>query len=289
MTGKRNPTAKPKPAKSRASKAQPRPKLSRRLKPKTIVWLSIGTLGLSLFAAGWFTGFFHRQIERVEMALMDGAADLGLKLQSIEVEGRQRTDNQSIFAALDVRQDQPILTFDPHEARERLLQLPWVREAEVERLLPDRIKVTLTERVPLAIWQLEGQLHVIDDLGQIIPNVKAEDFAGLPLVVGLGAAEPAADLLAMLELEPTLQPRIEAAVRVGERRWNLRLKGGLDIALPADDPASALARLVELDRAQGLLSRNLILIDLRQADRLVLRMAPGAAEPLPPQPPGEDT
>ena len=288
MTAKRNPTARPRKTSAKAPR-QPRKKPTRRLKPRTLAWLVGGGLASLLLLAGWQTGFFARQLQYAEELLLDATASAGLELANVEVRGRVRTPSDQILAALNVKQGQPLLAFDPYAARQALEALPWVRQAEVERHLPNLVRVTLEERVPLALWQLEGVISVIDDQGVVIPGVAVEDFATLPLVVGRGAESEAADLLAMLELESSLAAKVEAAVRVSERRWNLRLKNGIDIALPAEDPAAALARLIELDQSDQLLSRDLVLIDLRQPDRLVLRLAPGAQTTTPPAASGEDT
>jgi cell division protein FtsQ len=85
----------------------------------------------------------------------------------------------------------------------------------------------------------------------------------------------------MLSTEPTLYPHVAAAVRVGARRWNIRLDSGIDVALPEDDPESAWHRLAALDRSEALLARNLVAVDLRLPDRLVLRLPPEPPKPAP--------
>ncbi len=105
-------------------------------------------------------------------------------------------------------------------------------------------------------------------------------FGDLPLVVGAGAPEAATALLDALAAQPTLKPRVMAAVRVGERRWNLRMKNGTDVMLPEGADAPALARLAELQAADALLDRPLAVVDMRLPDRLVVRpQAPAACPP----------
>ena len=74
----------------------------------------------------------------------------------------------------------------------------------------------------------------------------------------------------------TLRPRVAAAVLVRGRRWNVRLAGGIDVRLPEDDPRAAWAQLARMQREHGVLERDVIAIDLRMPDRLVVRTAPGA-------------
>lgn len=268
----------PRPATKRGSKSarrRARPGLDRR------VLLGVG-LGVPvvLFLAGtawlWHSGWLERQAERTAVAAYRLTADAGFAVEDVLVEGRGRTDRSAILAALKVQRGTPILTIDPRAARARLEALPWVRRATVERRLPKLVYVRLAERNPLALWQLDGKLSVIDRNGEVIPGMSAKQFAELPLVVGQGAPSHAAALVAMLDREPELRPLVTAAVRVSGRRWNLQLRGGIDVRLPETDPAEAWVQLARLDREHGLLERDVVAIDLRLPGRLVVRTTPGA-------------
>jgi cell division protein FtsQ len=67
---------------------------------------------------------------------------------------------------------------------------------------------------------------------------------------------------------------VRAAVRVGGRRWNLRLAGGIDVQLPEQDPSSAWLRLAQYQRSHSVLSRDVTVVDLRLPDRLIVRKSP---------------
>ena len=111
---------------------------------------------------------------------------------------------------------------------------------------------------------------LIDRAGQVVaeqdPVKDAAAFATLPLVVGPGAPENAAALLDQLAAQPALRSRVVAAVRVGERRWNLRLNNGADVLLPEGAEVAAMARLMELQSSQALLDRPLQMLDMRLPD-----------------------
>jgi cell division protein FtsQ len=100
----------------------------------------------------------------------------------------------------------------------------------------------------------------------------------LPLVVGKGAETRARDFLALLARYPQVKSVTRAAVFVGERRWNLRLKDGLDIRLPENDVGNALAALSKLDREDRLFSRDIVAIDMRLPDRLTVQLSDDAAK-----------
>lgn len=210
--------------------------------------------------------------EGAEARLLDASARLGFAVGDVAVEGRRTTAPAIILKALEARRGTPILTVDPARAAARLAALPWVRAAAVERRLPDTIFVRLVERRPLALWQHDGRLRLIDHQGAVIRVGDLGRFAKLPLVVGADAASHARALLRMLAKEPQLAAHVSAAVRVGGRRWNLRLDNGAEVLLPADNPDAAWAELARLQRKSAILKRVVETIDLRLPDRLVLRV-----------------
>ena len=244
----------------------------RRIAAGALVAVAIGGLfGL------WSSGWIDRQAGRSAAEILAASGRAGLKVADVLVEGRTRTARSEILDALAVARDVPILGFDPHLAQARLEALPWVRDATVERRLPDTVFVRLVERQPLALWQQDGRLTVIDRAGAVIDGAPPEAFANLPLLVGEDAPSHALDLVAMLDREPELRRRVAAAVRVRGRRWNVRLDSGIDVRLPESDPGAAWAQLARLQREDGVLERDVIAIDLRLPDRLIVRTAPGVA------------
>src|SRR5262249_6150601 len=165
--------------------------------------------------------------------ILDGTARAGLVVADVRVEGRETTDRETILTAIGAAPGTPILAMSPKRAKEQLETLPWIRSAVVERRLPDTLYVRLVERKPLALWQHGGKLELIDREGAVISVTRLDRFAKLPMVVGDGAASHAAELLDMLATEPDLASRVSAAIRVGDRRWNLRIDNAIDVLLPA--------------------------------------------------------
>ena len=206
---------------------------------------------------------------------------IGFSVQEVRVEGREYTPRDIFEAALGVKRGDATLGFSPSEARTRLEASAWIETAHVERRLPGTIIVRIKERRAFAIWQREGQFSVIDREGRVMQSDNVGAFGPLPLVVGLGANAAAAGIIDLLRAHPNLAGRVEAAVRVSERRWNLRLTGGADILLPEGHEAAAITRLVEIHARDRLLDRPLAAVDMRLPDRLVVRMnpSPNAATP----------
>jgi cell division protein FtsQ len=238
---------------------------------------ALGLLGLGALAA-LGTGLYIADPAGRVQALVDYAARLGdsagLEVQQVILEGRHNTPRELFEAALGVRRGDPLLAFSPAEARARLETIAWVERAHVERRLPGTILVRLTERTPFAIWQHNGRFSIIDRAGRVVTSETLDAFGPLPLLVGAGAQKDGAALHDLLAAHPEVQRRVQAMVRVGERRWNLRLHNGADVLLPEGQEAPAIARLAELHAQHALLDRPLVAIDLRLPDRLVLRQPP---------------
>jgi cell division protein FtsQ len=199
-------------------------------------------------------------------------AGAGLAIRNVQIVGREKTPEAMLTAAIAATPGKSILNYSISEARARIENIAWVRSAIVERVLPDTIRVVLNERRPFAVWQNQGKFTLIDQAGNIVTDSDISNFADkLPLVVGLGAPLAAGSLLRSLAEFPILQSHLVAAVRVGERRWDLCMTSGANVLLPEGAEPQALAKLAELQTSKSLLDRPLQEIDLRLPDRLRVR------------------
>ena len=185
---------------------------------------------------------------------------------------------EEILATAGITGITSLLFLDVEQARERLKTNPWISDATVLKLYPGELQIGIKEREAFALWQKEGHVSVIADDGTVLDPYVAPQLLRLPLVVGNGAQTQAKEFLALLEPYPELRDFVRAAVLVGERRWNLRLKNGIDVALPEARPAAALEKLVALDREKSLITRDIALIDLRLPDRITVRLSDAAAQ-----------
>jgi cell division protein FtsQ len=170
------------------------------------------------------------------------------------------------------------LFLDAAGVRDSLKGDPWIADATVLKLYPGALQIDITERRAFALWQEDGKLSVIADDGVVLEPYVTRRFASLPLVVGKGAETRAKDFLALVARYPVVNNQLKAAILVGERRWNLRLKDGLDIRLPETDVGRALAALVKYDMEDKLLSRDITAIDMRLPDRVTVRLSEEAAK-----------
>lgn len=208
----------------------------------------------------------------------DTAADaVGFGITAVALSGNQHLSREEVFALAGVSSRSSTLFFDVTDARAKLKTNPWIADATVQKLYPDRLQIAIHERTAFALWQKDGRIGVIADDGTVLEPFISRGIAGLPLFVGEGAAPRAKDFLALLDRYPDIRDNVAASVLVAERRWNLRLRNGIDVRLPEFDVDRALDRLVELDRDKKLLSRDIVAVDLRLADRVTVRLSDDAA------------
>ncbi len=204
-------------------------------------------------------------------------ASFGLRLGVIHLQGATPAAQAEILQAAAVKPGAPILGLDLAAVRDRVERVGWVEHARVIRLLPDTLVIAVDQRPLLAVWERAGRAVVIAANGAIVSEVEPSHFTSLPLIVGDGANLAASAILPLVLSRPRLASQLEALVRVDGRRWNLRLKNGGTILLPASDERAALARLDALDRTSKILELDLARIDLRDPDMVVVRPRQAAA------------
>jgi cell division protein FtsQ len=209
----------------------------------------------------------------------DGAANaVGFRIVAVSLTGSKEVSREEILTTAGVTGRASLLFLDADAARVRLLANPWLGDAAVLKLYPDRLQITVTERLAFALWQKDGRVSVIAADGTVLEPFVENRYRGLPLVVGRGAEQRAKDFLAVIGRYPDIGSRLRASVLVAERRWTLWLDNGVEIRLPEGDIEPALERLVALDREKKLLSRDIVAVDLRLPDRVSVRLSDAAAQ-----------
>ena len=206
-------------------------------------------------------------------------ADLGFRVGAVHLQGASKAAQADIIAAAGLRPGQPIFGLDLEAVRANVEKVGWVKHAKVIRLLPDTMVIAVEERRMLAVWQHAGQTQVVDSEGAVVAEADPGHFASLPLVVGEGADKAAAAILPAIASRPRLAQRVEALVRVDDRRWDLRLKDGALIQLPAAGEEAALIRLDQLDDKSRILELGLARIDLRDPEMVAVRPRASTSAP----------
>jgi cell division protein FtsQ len=265
---------------TRAVRARPprrigSPVLWRRLRARAAALAALAILGGGIWA--WRSGFAAQALATATGTVATATTFAGLALQDVELVGREHVPAATVLAATGLHRGDPILFVDLDALRARVEAIGWIAGATIERRLPGTIRIEIVERRPFARWQVDGKTMLIDRSGAVLERDDPEQYRDLLRVVGPGAAKAAAALFSMLATEPALGARVVNAIRVRDRRWDLEFDNGVIARLPENNMQEAWKRLAAMDREQKVLARDVAALDLRLADRVVVRMTPEAA------------
>ena len=255
----------------------PRGAVPRLASRRVLRWSSIALAGGGVVAAAiWVIqpGTLTGVGESIEAGFVSATADAGMTVQRIDAEGQYRTSPETIRAALEVEFGTPIFEVDLDGARDRVQAIGWIESATVERHLPSTLHVRVVERTPVALWQRNQRLVMVDRSGAEIATESVGQFGHLPIVVGDGALDRMPTLLDAMATEPALSQRVQAAIWIGGRRWTLHFDNGLEAKLPEVEIGAAWARLVREIGDHRLLDEPIAVVDLRLPDRTIFRSRP---------------
>jgi len=181
--------------------------------------------------------------------------------------------------AADIRTAVPLdfpkssFDLDLSAIRKEISALSGVKTASV-RIRPGGIlQVDVERRVPVAVWRHPEGLALIDKTGAHVSDVAMRaDFPNLPLIAGEGTARHVSEALRLTQTASALGARLRGVVRMGDRRWDVVLDRKQRILLPEKGAMQALERVIALERAQEVLTRDVARVDMRLAKRPTVQM-----------------
>jgi cell division protein FtsQ len=203
---------------------------------------------------------------------------LGFGIDEVTIAGLVEMNEVEVLQAAGIDPRVSLVFLDAAAVRDRLKAVPMIKEAEVRKLYPSSLAITLTERDPYALWQSHGEVFVVSADGAVIDRLNDDRFNRLPMVVGEGAAARATAFVRLMDGHPEVKAHVRAGILSGARRWNLKLDNGIDVRLPEEGTAAALDRLTTMIKEQKILDKDILSLDLRQPDRVVIRLTEEAAD-----------
>jgi cell division protein FtsQ len=115
-----------------------------------------------------------------------------LKPEQIEFTGNHIVSREAVLQPFARDRNRSVLLIPLDARRSQLEELPWVESARVQRILPNRIRVQLTERTPIAFLSTGSELALIDAHGVILDRPQG-DVLHFPIVTGLPDSVPPAE------------------------------------------------------------------------------------------------
>ncbi len=141
--------------------------------------LVLGVVGIAGLSAAWTAGRF----------LLYGQQMLLIKPEQIEVNGNHIVSREAVLQQFVHDRGRSVLRVPLDARRSALEEISWVESATVQRILPNRLRVDLTERTPVAFLRNGTELALIDAHGVILDRPHGEDLQ-FPIVTGLSENMP---------------------------------------------------------------------------------------------------
>lgn len=107
-----------------------------------------------------------------------------LQVKKIHVEGCRRQSPATIISLAGIHPQINLLSLDLQDICQRLENSPWVERAQIKRTLPDQLDISICEREPVALINL-NQLHLVDEKGTVFKKAEREDGLTLPILTGI--------------------------------------------------------------------------------------------------------
>jgi cell division protein FtsQ len=192
------------------------------------------------------------------------------RLEKIEFDGNERVPEALLLKASGLKHKSNIFASSIFDVKRRLENIAWIRSVIVQRKLPNMIYIRIAERTAIAILQSKHKLYLIDTDGKILENNDIGNFGDLPIVIGDGAEKEADRLLRCLDKFPKIRKQLIFAVRIGKRRWDIKINKGITVKLPEKGIMHALGILEEISDGNGFFNENISAIDLRMLDRVIV-------------------
>lgn len=230
------------------------------------MWISACLLTVVVVGILIAGGYVARAGDASRRTINGVLADAGFGISSIRISGNSHTDPHDILGALGFRPGDSIFAVDVQTARQHLLALEWVADAQVRRQYPDSVSVNLVEKLPFALWETPAGSYLVERSGRVIGLFDPHAFPHLPVLLGTGAPEAAAELVEAVAAHRAIAARTTAFARVSDRRWNLLLNDDVVVQLPEEGWARQLDVLERLIVDKAILERDISEIDLRAPD-----------------------
>ncbi|MDR1375758.1 MAG: FtsQ-type POTRA domain-containing protein [Holosporaceae bacterium] len=201
--------------------------------------------------------------------ILKGKSDV-FCIKKIEFDGNERVSDILLLKTSGLRYKSNILAPSLEAVKKRLEDVAWIRSAVIQRRLPDKIYVMVSERIPIAILQLKHKLYLVDADGKILENDGIGSFSNLPIVIGEGAEKEVSKFLDCIEKFPRIRKQLVFAIRIGKRRWNIKINKGITVRLPEKGITNAMRILEEISDSNGFFNEDISTIDLRMLDRVII-------------------
>ncbi len=258
--------------------------------PAWVAWLTWGTAAFCVCIVALAVLNLHEFQTRVETGVAS----------KFEVFGNKRVTDQQVNFVSGVHWGDPLTNIDRDTVARNVEKLPWVRHAEVEAQLPNRVVFTVQEYEPYALLLGDDRLMIVDANGHVFKEATLGEAGDLPVITGFSAQlHREAHVRSLAEAQSPEQRRLQTVLRLiqahgaspvadrfplSELHFDAVLgttlvsaRDGAEVRLGkalAGDPERAfglMARVLDRAQAEGQWLRYALLDDELRPERVVVR------------------
>jgi cell division protein FtsQ len=202
------------------------------LKKKTVNRLKYGFVAVAVLAIlGVCGGFLYRYGRTSPLFLLESS-------DSIQIEGNQNVTRAQAMDAFDQDISRNVFLIPLEERKRQLEQLPWVESATVMRLLPNRLRVVIRERTPVAFVQVGSQILLADANGVLLDvPLEGPQKYSFPVITGMAGDEPPSMRAASLRIYTNLLRDLDSeGVNYSRDIDEVDLSDPQDVKITVTDP-----------------------------------------------------
>lgn len=220
----------------------------------------------------WFfgSGTASLVLHKTKVSFIQKASQHGFALKQLHITGVSNLSEAHVSEAAGLYVGQPMFAISVGFIKNQLEHVGWIKHAKVYKEMPETLHIAIVEREPTAIWQHQGEVHLISNDGVIIQSNEVGPYSHLPIVIGENAHLYLPHLLELLAKMPGLVEQFDSASWVSGRRWNVTLKNRITLKLPENNTPKAIETLEALTEEKKLFERAIKTIDLRLDDRVFI-------------------
>ena len=237
---------------------------------KNFSYLAVSIILLILISVVVFKNFESEKFNTKTKIFNNFLVKLGFSITHIDIHGTKYLSNTKIHNIFENYKAVNIFSVDLNKVHKEISRYKWIKSVHLKRVLPNKIKISLIENKPIAIWQNKKGNNILTKEGTLISDYNFNFFKNkLPIIKGKNINQNIIEILNILKTNKSMANEIWSLSYINMRRWDLHFKQGLVIRLPSNNPTEAWKLAAKLNQKYNILNLGLTEIDLRNSKQIL--------------------
>ena len=237
---------------------------------KNFSYLAVSIILLILISVVVFKNFESEKFNTKTKIFNNFLVKLGFSITHIDIHGTKYLSNTKIHNIFENYKAVNIFSVDLNKVHKEISRYKWIKSVHLKRVLPNKIKISLIENKPIAIWQNKKGNNILTKEGALISDYNFNFFKNkLPIIKGKNINQNIIEILYILKTNKSMANEIWSLSYINMRRWDLHFKQGLVIRLPSNNPTEAWKLAAKLNQKYNILNLGLTEIDLRNSKQIL--------------------